>query len=126
MEGTWDDDLDRPEATRRASNMLEMVPQSEEELLRIREAVFRREGLMVSLFDLLRRVPRRILMLFKMNDLTRYAVMFVPVSGRHSSDCLVSETWIWSSRRHTVDHAFSSSSPAFAAWQYGEMIANAS
>ena len=30
-----------------------------------------KEGLMVSIFDILRKVPRRVLMILKLNDLTR-------------------------------------------------------
>jgi len=37
----------------------------------IREAVINREGLLLSVFDVLRRVPRRVLMVLKLNDLTR-------------------------------------------------------
>lgn len=51
--------------------MVEMMPQSEEEMDAIRNAVIEREGLLVSVFDLLRRVPRRVLMVLKLNDLTR-------------------------------------------------------
>ena len=66
LQGTWEDaDPNRP------ANLLEMANQSEEELERMRSAVFEREGLVLSLFSMLRVVPRRILMLFKMNDLLR-------------------------------------------------------
>ncbi|KAA1474282.1 ABC1-domain-containing protein [Dentipellis sp. KUC8613] len=58
-------------AFRRASSMLDMMPQSEEEMEAIRNAVITREGLLLSVFDVLRRVPRRVLMVFKLNDLTR-------------------------------------------------------
>lgn len=51
--------------------MLELSTRSNEELERMRNAVFEREGLLVSLFSMLRVVPRRVLMLFKMNDLLR-------------------------------------------------------
>ena len=66
LEGTWGDaDANRP------ANLLEMDNQSEEELMRMRNAVFERESLLLNLFSMLRAVPRRILMLFKMNDLLR-------------------------------------------------------
>ncbi|KAF8313100.1 ABC1-domain-containing protein [Clavulina sp. PMI_390] len=66
LEGTWDDaDANRP------ANMLELATQTEEEMARMRTAVFHREGLLLGLFTMLRSVPRRVLMLFKMNDLLR-------------------------------------------------------
>lgn len=71
LEGTWEgSDSDRP------ANMLEMANQTEEEVDRMRNAVFQREGLLLSLFSMLRVVPRRILMLFKMNDLLRHVHYF--------------------------------------------------
>ena len=51
--------------------MLELMPQTEEEMEAIRNAVITREGLLLSVFNVLRRVPRRVLMVFKLNDLTR-------------------------------------------------------
>ena len=50
--------------------MIELDVQSEDELESMRNA-FHREGLMISLFSMLRVIPRRVLMLFKMNDLLR-------------------------------------------------------
>jgi aarF domain-containing kinase len=52
--------------------MIDMMPQSEEEMDAIRNAVVNREGLLLSVFDVLRRVPRRVLMVLKLNDLTRF------------------------------------------------------
>lgn len=52
--------------------MIDMMPQSEEEMDAIRHAVVNREGLLISVFDVLRRVPRRVLMVLKLNDLTRW------------------------------------------------------
>ena len=69
LEGSWDDAAEG--APPRGASMLELSAQSEEELERMRNAVFEREGLLVSLFSMLRVVPRRVLMLFKMNDLLR-------------------------------------------------------
>ncbi|KAF8658292.1 hypothetical protein AX16_002064 [Volvariella volvacea WC 439] len=63
---------------KRASSMMDMRPQSEAEMEAIRTAVVNREGLLLSVFDILRRVPRRVLMVLKLNDLTRsldYALM---------------------------------------------------
>ncbi|KAG6900768.1 hypothetical protein C0993_002192 [Termitomyces sp. T159_Od127] len=75
-------DLDREKeddsSFRRASSMIEIQPQSKAELDAIRNAVVSTEGLLTSVFDVLRRVPRRVLMVLKLNDLTRsldYALM---------------------------------------------------
>lgn len=57
---------------KRASSMLDQLPQTEQEVEAIRKAVMTREGLLISVFDILRNVPRRVLMVFKLNDLTRY------------------------------------------------------
>lgn len=51
--------------------MIDMLPQSVEEMEAIRDAVMNREGLLVSVLGVLRRVPRRVLMVLKLNDLTR-------------------------------------------------------
>jgi aarF domain-containing kinase len=73
------DVLDEPRAGKeskstfkRASSMLEQVPQTEQEVEAMRNAVMTKEGLLLSVFDILRNVPRRVLMVFKLNDLTRY------------------------------------------------------
>ncbi|EPQ57523.1 ABC1-domain-containing protein [Gloeophyllum trabeum ATCC 11539] len=58
-------------AFKRASSMLDISPPSEEEMDAIREAVINNEGILLSVFDVLRRVPRRVLMVLKLNDLTR-------------------------------------------------------
>jgi aarF domain-containing kinase len=57
---------------KRASSMLEQLPQTEQEVEALRNAVMTKEGLLISVFDILRNVPRRVLMVFKLNDLTRY------------------------------------------------------
>jgi aarF domain-containing kinase len=49
------------------------MPQTPEEMEAIRQAVVQREGLLLSVFQVLRMVPRRVLMLLKLNDLTRSA-----------------------------------------------------
>jgi len=51
--------------------MIDMVPQTEEEKDAIRNAVMQQDGILLSVFDLLRRIPRRVLMVLKLNDLTR-------------------------------------------------------
>jgi aarF domain-containing kinase len=57
---------------KRASSMLDQLPQTEQEVEALRNAVMTKEGLLISVFDILRNVPRRVLMVFKLNDLTRY------------------------------------------------------
>ncbi|KAH9839449.1 ABC1-domain-containing protein [Rhodofomes roseus] len=56
---------------RRATSMIDLTAQTEEEMEIIRLAVVEKEGLLLSVFDVLRRVPRRVLMVLKLNDLTR-------------------------------------------------------
>jgi len=55
----------------RGSSMVDLAAQTEEEMEAIREAVVQKEGILLSVFDVLRRVPRRVLMVLKLNDLTR-------------------------------------------------------
>ncbi len=57
---------------KRASSMMDQLPQTEQEVEAMRDAVMTKEGLLISVFDILRNVPRRVLMVFKLNDLTRY------------------------------------------------------
>ncbi|KAI0063635.1 ABC1-domain-containing protein [Artomyces pyxidatus] len=64
-------EAEKQSSFRRASNMLELMPQSEAEMAALRNAVMTKEGLLLSVFDILRKVPRRVLMVFKLNDLTR-------------------------------------------------------
>ncbi|KAG6866354.1 hypothetical protein C0991_005275 [Blastosporella zonata] len=70
LEGTVRDNEDDG-SFHRATSMIDMEPQSNAELDAIRNAVVKTEGLLTSVFDVLRRVPRRILMVLKLNDLTR-------------------------------------------------------
>lgn len=70
FEGTWEDE-DPSNTFKRASSMIDMLPQTVEEMEAIRDAVINREGLLISVLDVLRRVPRRVLMVLKLNDLTR-------------------------------------------------------
>ncbi|KAF8161107.1 ABC1 family-domain-containing protein [Crassisporium funariophilum] len=70
LEGSWDETDDADGSFRRASSVVDMVPQTEQEKDIIRNAV-QREGVLLSLFDVLRRVPRRVLMVLKLNELTR-------------------------------------------------------
>ncbi|KAF9475536.1 ABC1-domain-containing protein [Pholiota conissans] len=70
LEGSWDSDDDL-NSFRRSSSLIDMVPQSAEEKDAIRNAVMQKEGVLLSVLDVLRRVPRRVLMVLKLNDLTR-------------------------------------------------------
>ena len=60
--------------------MINIEPRTEEEMDAIRDAVISREDILLSVFDVLRRVPRRVLMVLKLNDLTRFVI-------RTSSEC---------------------------------------
>ena len=48
-----------------------------DEKKKMRNAMVMQEGLMEALFQILRNVPRRMLMLFKVNDLNRRVFTFV-------------------------------------------------
>ncbi|PSR71758.1 hypothetical protein PHLCEN_2v12362 [Hermanssonia centrifuga] len=56
---------------KREGSIIDLRKQTEAELEAIRNAVVQREGLLLDVFDVLRRVPRRVLMVLKLNDLTR-------------------------------------------------------
>lgn len=74
LAGSWDDTaLDEQNTTTftRASSMLDMKPQSEAEMDVVRNSVMEKEGLLLSVFDVLRQIPRRMLMVLKVNDLSR-------------------------------------------------------
>lgn len=89
LEGTWDEEQSNL-SLQRASGMIDIRPQSEEEVEAIRDAVINKEGLLLSVLDVLRRVPRRVLMVLKLNDLTRFVslVLFFEFS-------LMSMTGVW-------------------------------
>jgi aarF domain-containing kinase len=55
--------------------MLEQQHQTDQEVEALRIAAAQ-EGILLSVFDILRNVPRRVLMVFKLNDLTRFDVLF--------------------------------------------------
>ena len=69
LAGSWDDEAES--GRKRPGSLVELSVQSEEEMEAIRNAVIQREGIIMSVFDLLRRMPRRVLMVLKLNDLTR-------------------------------------------------------
>lgn len=56
---------------RRATGMLDMASQTEEEIELIRNTVAQGD-ILVSVLDVLRRLPRRVLMVMKLNDLARH------------------------------------------------------
>lgn len=65
------DETDPEVGFKRGKSMIDLNKQTEEEIEVIRNAVVQREGLLLDVFDVLRRVPRRVLMVLKLNDLTR-------------------------------------------------------
>jgi len=74
LKGSWDelhDEAAEQGSFERGASMIDLSAQSEEEMEAIRNAVVQHEGLLLSVFDVLRRVPRRVLMVLKLNDLTR-------------------------------------------------------
>ncbi|GAA5873483.1 hypothetical protein JCM8547_005443 [Rhodosporidiobolus lusitaniae] len=52
-------------------SLIELGENTKEEKKRMRNAMVAQEGLMEQLFEILRNVPRRVVMLFKVNDLNR-------------------------------------------------------
>lgn len=75
MKGSFDElhqNSDGESTFKRGGSMIDLSAQSEAEMEAIRNAVVQHEGLLLSVFDVLRRVPRRVLMVLKLNDLTRY------------------------------------------------------
>jgi aarF domain-containing kinase len=55
----------------RPSSLLDSAKMDDNELSKLRTAVMEREGLIVSIFELLRIIPRRLLMILKLSDLQR-------------------------------------------------------
>jgi hypothetical protein len=60
LEGATDDPVGEGQPWGQAKSVLKLDRQSEAERDAIRNAVIEREGLLVSVFDVLRRVPRRV------------------------------------------------------------------
>ncbi|KAI6134473.1 ABC1-domain-containing protein [Pisolithus croceorrhizus] len=69
LEGAWQDES-YSGGYDRASSIIDVPPFSEAEGEAIRNAVSN-EGILLSVLDVLRRVPRRVVMVLKLNDLTR-------------------------------------------------------
>ena len=75
LKDSWDDPENSGNATiKRASSLKELPAANEQEIEAIRNAVMHQEGILLSVFNVLRRVPRRVLMVLKLNDLTRYCI----------------------------------------------------
>ena len=71
--GLSEDDVDETSGTVKGTlegSLVGLATQTPEEAQRLRNA-FMQEGMITSIFELLRRVPRRLLMVLKINDLTR-------------------------------------------------------
>jgi aarF domain-containing kinase len=64
LEGSWEDQSE-PESFRRGSGLIDIAPQTEKEKEAIRDAVTQ-DGILTSVLDVLRRVPRKILMILKL------------------------------------------------------------
>ncbi|EJD52676.1 ABC1-domain-containing protein [Auricularia subglabra TFB-10046 SS5] len=72
LEGAWGSEPNAPNKNiGRAGSLMEIKSQSPAEQAAIRAAVFK-DGLMVGVFAMLRKVPRRVLMILKLNDLVRH------------------------------------------------------
>ncbi|GAA6040136.1 hypothetical protein JCM8097_002046 [Rhodosporidiobolus ruineniae] len=59
------------EVPKNRGSLIELGENTADEKKRMRNAMVQQEGLMEALFEILRNVPRRLLMLFKVNDLNR-------------------------------------------------------
>ncbi|KAF8868928.1 hypothetical protein CPB85DRAFT_1242220 [Mucidula mucida] len=69
LEGTFEDDPSGP-SLERASGLINVSRQTETEVELIRNTIMTREGMFTDILNVLRRVPRRVLMVLKLNDLT--------------------------------------------------------
>ncbi|KAF8630641.1 hypothetical protein AX15_002792 [Amanita polypyramis BW_CC] len=108
LEGTWDENDGSP--VKRASGMMNIKPQSQEEMDAIRDAVIHRENLILSVFDVLRRVPRRVLMVLKLNDLTRSLDYALATTHSNIRVFLITAKYcaysIWQDERSHLLHVF--------------------
>ncbi|CAO1613685.1 unnamed protein product [Parajaminaea phylloscopi] len=74
LEGSDPQNPNGVKGKKRASSILEMdtgTSMSDDETEHIRKTVMEKEGLFLDILEVLRRVPRRMLMVLKLNDLTR-------------------------------------------------------
>lgn len=70
-EGGTEEDL----GFKRGKSIRDLSKQTDAEIEAIRNAVVQREGLLLDVFNVLRRIPRRVLMVLKLNDLTRFVTV---------------------------------------------------
>ncbi|RXK39195.1 Atypical/ABC1/ABC1-B protein kinase [Tremella mesenterica] len=60
-----------PDPSSRPSSLLDERSMDDKEIAKLRNAMMEREGLIMEIFELLRTVPRRLLMILKLSDLQR-------------------------------------------------------
>ena len=104
------DDLPKAESEKgfkRGRSMIDLDKQSSAEIDAIQKAVMQREGLILDILSVLRRIPRRVLMVLKLNDLTRLVAFLwcfcsscflLGKSGGiwpSSLDCCWLSLWFW-------------------------------
>jgi aarF domain-containing kinase len=66
MKDSWDGPEPSGESFERGSGLIDIAPQSEQEKEAIRDAVMSQDGVLLSVLEVLRRIPRRILMVLKL------------------------------------------------------------
>lgn len=72
LEGTFEDDPNHNgPPLERASGLINASRVTDTEVELIRNTIMTREGMFTAILHVLRRVPRRVLMVLKLNDLTR-------------------------------------------------------
>lgn len=73
LEGAYDHEVKGgPRKHKRSGGILDNTPAgNSSDVERLRSALVTKEGLLSSVFELLRNLPRRLLMVLKLNDLTR-------------------------------------------------------
>ncbi|TIA87990.1 hypothetical protein E3P99_02851 [Wallemia hederae] len=74
LEGAYDHEVNGgPRKHQRSGGILDNTPAGNaSDVERLRSALVTKEGLLTSVFELLRNLPRRLLMVLKLNDLTRH------------------------------------------------------
>jgi len=103
-----DDTLEDPPdlGFKRRGSLVELSPQTSAEIEAIRNAVINKEGLLVSVFDVLRRVPRRVLMVLKLNELTRNLDLTLATTHSHVRVFLVTAKYcaraVWLDEKNKI------------------------
>ncbi|TFK26455.1 atypical/ABC1/ABC1-B protein kinase [Coprinopsis marcescibilis] len=105
LEGSWEEV--EGETYKRASSMIDVSTQSaEQEIEAIRSAVSNTDGLILSVFDVLRRIPRRVIMVLKLNDLTRHLDRALMTTHSNVRVFLVNAKYcldaVWEDDRHII------------------------